>query len=680
MCSETPCSKKKRVTGKWLPAWITLTIIILLIVNCMPHRMPRPRVKGMLSKPPLEGIPKVYLDISDAYGAEIIRKGCEILEEKGFLELVENRGDADWLIIWKETSAEHMGDFCKVIWGKQVVDYYEKISWPEKAYWWSGFNNEVTFMFLETGWFIKFNKVKIVTEVKNKDETEILASKTDEENAQGVTEFIMDVFTNVIDKEKPSLYVGGEFKHQTLLRTPISVIQIPFEARDNLGMRKVVFLSNNDIVKTFSPSHPTQVLKGIATIPLVLGENQIKIIAYDWCNQQISKTLTIIRTKREGKIPEGILLPRLVVDAYPLDFDDVIIGGKREGIKVKVANKGEGTAYNVIVNLEGDEFLLSLWGKFKKIGDIKPGEEREVTFSALMPTVFKKREANIKVFVTEERGYSPTRKPSFVFTLVPAEIEEEIVKTVEDVDHNVPQGELKREKGYALIIGISKYLGEIPSPMYARNDAEAVVKYVRKVFGIENIKTLFDDSATSGRIKGNLLDWLSKKKGFKVIYFAGHGVPDPENPREGDVYILPYDGDPELKSTLISIEHIVDMCYNEGDTVVFIIDACFSGGEGRTIRLAQRPLFVAKIKLTDAIIFAAAEGNQPSKEFKQAKHGYFTYYLLLGLKGKADKNHDGWITSMELYDFVKEKVIEATDGRQVPVLKPQKEIKLGKIK
>ena len=115
MCSKTPCSKKKRVTGKWLPVWITLNIIILLIVNCMPHRMPRPQVKGMLSKPPLEGIPKVYLDISDAEGAEIIRKGCEILEEKGFLELVVNRENADWLIIWKETSTKYISDFCRVI-------------------------------------------------------------------------------------------------------------------------------------------------------------------------------------------------------------------------------------------------------------------------------------------------------------------------------------------------------------------------------------------------------------------------------------------------------------------------------------------------------------------------------------------------------------------------------------
>jgi uncharacterized caspase-like protein len=84
--------------------------------------------------------------------------------------------------------------------------------------------------------------------------------------------------------------------------------------------------------------------------------------------------------------------------------------------------------------------------------------------------------------------------------------------------------------------------------------------------------------------------------------------------------------------------------------------------------------------VTPAITFAAAEGTQPSKEFEEAKHGYFTYYALLGLKGKADANGDGWITTTELYQFVKAKISDATNNIQVPVLRPEKEIKIGKVK
>lgn len=243
------------------------------------------------------------------------------------------------------------------------------------------------------------------------------------------------------------------------------------------------------------------------------------------------------------------------------------------------------------------------------------------------------------------------------------------------------QGKTKREKGYALVIGLSKYLN-VSAPKYSKNDVEAFGKYVSKVLGIKegNISILLDEKATGSVIRGKLVDWMKNKKGFKVIYFAGYGVPDPKDPREGDVYLLPFDGNPERKSTLISLKEIAELGANVGDTVLVFLDACFSGSEGRTVQLASRPLIVAKISETNAITFAAAEGNQPSKEFEKAQHGYFTYYTLLGLKGKADANGDGWITTTELYNFVKARVSDATNNVQIPVLKPEKDIRIGRIR
>jgi len=302
-----------------------------------------------------------------------------------------------------------------------------------------------------------------------------------------------------------------------------------------------------------------------------------------------------------------------------------------------------------------------------------------------MPMEMERREAKINVVIKEGRGYSPKEKPSLNFTLVPVEKKEREVELIEDVDHGIPEGKTKRERGYALIIGVSKYSNVSAPTNYAKNDAEAFSKYANKVFGIpqENIVTLYDERATLGGIKGKLIDWLKEKKGFKIIYFAGHGVPDPQNPREGDVFLLPYDGDPESKSTLISVQEIASLGAWKNnptsDTILVFLDACFSGGEGRSPQLASRPITVAEIKTTNAIIFAAAEGTHPAKEFKEAKHGYFTYYLLLGLKGKA-VNRDGWITTTSLYNFVKEKVLEKTNNIQKPVLKPEREIKIAKMR
>jgi uncharacterized caspase-like protein len=115
------------------------------------------------------------------------------------------------------------------------------------------------------------------------------------------------------------------------------------------------------------------------------------------------------------------------------------------------------------------------------------------------------------------------------------------------------------------------------------------------------------------------------------------------------------------------------------------LDACFSGaGDGRTASIASRPLVVAKVSATKAVTMAAAEGTQPSKEFEKAQHGYFTYYSLLGLKGEADKkpfgNDDGWVTTTELYAYVRDKVSDATNNVQVPVYRPEREIKLGRYR
>ena len=47
-------------------------------------------------------------------------------------------------------------------------------------------------------------------------------------------------------------------------------------------------------------------------------------------------------------------------------------------------------------------------------------------------------------------------------------------------------------------------------------------------------------------------------------------------------------------------------------------------------------------------------------------HGVFTYYLLKGLKGDADTNHDGIVTAAELFAYLQSVVPEATDGAQNP--------------
>jgi Caspase domain len=58
---------------------------------------------------------------------------------------------------------------------------------------------------------------------------------------------------------------------------------------------------------------------------------------------------------------------------------------------------------------------------------------------------------------------------------------------------------------------------------------------------------------------------------------------------------------------------------------------------------------------------------QTSREFLEGRQGYFTFYLLEGLRGKADGGQrDGTITLGELSDYLHREVSSATESRQVP--------------
>jgi uncharacterized caspase-like protein len=50
------------------------------------------------------------------------------------------------------------------------------------------------------------------------------------------------------------------------------------------------------------------------------------------------------------------------------------------------------------------------------------------------------------------------------------------------------------------------------------------------------------------------------------------------------------------------------------------------------------------------------------------KHGAFTYYLVKGLKGPADKNKDKTITVSEMYYYTRDNLKLETQDKQIPII------------
>jgi hypothetical protein len=257
----------------------------------------------------------------------------------------------------------------------------------------------------------------------------------------------------------------------------------------------------------------------------------------------------------------------------------------------------------------------------------------------------------------------------------------------------------KREKVYAVVIGINKYKN-LPSLKYAVNDAHEFYRYLTEVNQVpkDHVWLLLDEEATLDKLRSTLGTLLRRSAGRDdtvIIFLAGHGATetDPSSP-DGDgleKYILPCNADPkDLYATAMPMSEVARIFQRiSSDRLVFIGDTCYSGASGgRTIlaggtRVTVSGAFLERLSQGKGrVILTASDANEVSVEKDELGHGVFTYYLLEGLRGKADLDGDGMITVDEIYHYVSEKVPQATGQDQHPVRKGETtgQIVLGVVK
>ncbi|MER9565795.1 caspase family protein [Mesorhizobium sp. M0571] len=129
-----------------------------------------------------------------------------------------------------------------------------------------------------------------------------------------------------------------------------------------------------------------------------------------------------------------------------------------------------------------------------------------------------------------------------------------------------------------------------------------------------------------------------------VLYFAGHGLLEPETNRG---YLVSHD---HKKGALgLSLADVIGMAngaHQEIDSTVIILDCCHAGFLGELSGLANKDVSLIGKGVT---ILAAADRNQSAAEFDG--HGLFTGIVLDGLSGSAS-DVLGRITPASLYSLV----------------------------
>ena len=248
---------------------------------------------------------------------------------------------------------------------------------------------------------------------------------------------------------------------------------------------------------------------------------------------------------------------------------------------------------------------------------------------------------------------------------------------------------------WAVVVGVGEYdHSTIPRLRFATRDAEAMYHFLTTQGGYPkpNVVLLTDATAqkpTLLNIKRALGDFLARRAGrddMVLIYFAGHGAPEVDaagNEADGlSKYLIPRDGDPDsLYTTALPMDEIQRIFSRvAAERIVMLLDTCYSGtAGGRTFARAStraaglNDQFLDRLTRSRGRVIMTASGpNEVALELPNLGHGVFTYYVLEGLKGKADRNSDGLVTVSELYEYVEDQV-DATarraGGRQRPLMK-----------
>lgn len=228
---------------------------------------------------------------------------------------------------------------------------------------------------------------------------------------------------------------------------------------------------------------------------------------------------------------------------------------------------------------------------------------------------------------------------------------------------------------FALIIGNSRYedssLSRLKAPDIDVQGLEEVLK-APDIGHFDEVITLLNESgATVRKAIARFFDQRHRDD-LLLLYFSGHGVKD----EQGHLYLALRDTESRLLAgTAIETAFIsgrMDRSFSKRQ--VLVLDCCHSGAFAHGAKAAQG-VSVGTAEAFEGtglgrVILTATDSTQYAWEGDQvigdAQNSLFTHFLIEGLKtGAADRDEDGVVTVDELYDYVREHVVNCTP-RQTP--------------
>jgi len=210
---------------------------------------------------------------------------------------------------------------------------------------------------------------------------------------------------------------------------------------------------------------------------------------------------------------------------------------------------------------------------------------------------------------------------------------------------------------WALLVGINRYEhAAVPTLKFCVNDVLALERTLKKLG--YTVVTLHDEAADKRPTRNNIeaqLDLLCESvqpADLLWVHFACHG-----QLVDGQPVLVAHDTHVTTPATLrkqaLSLADVEKRMRASGaHRLVLTLDACHVGVEmGRDL---TDPAFIRNVheRAEGFALIAASTAQQKAQEWEEQEHGVFSYYLLEGLSGNADRNKQGFVTVNDLSEHV----------------------------
>ncbi|MCA9665380.1 MAG: caspase family protein [Myxococcales bacterium] len=208
---------------------------------------------------------------------------------------------------------------------------------------------------------------------------------------------------------------------------------------------------------------------------------------------------------------------------------------------------------------------------------------------------------------------------------------------------------------FALVVGANDGGKGRVRLRYALSDARAMAAVMKQLGGVrsEHVTLLLEPNRdrlarTLAKLGARLKRARARGRVELFFYYSGHS--DERGLLLGGKHL-----------TYLQVRHAIRAL--PADVRVAVLDSCASGAITRTKGGIRRPPFlVSGAPVRGHAFLTSAAANEAAQESDRVGGSFFTHYLVSGLRGAADVDHDGRVTLDEAYKYAFAETLARTES------------------